>query len=780
MFQDQNRRSTDLRDRFRNAFPELYQLAGYKPRTAAKKKNGTFLGDGLGMGQKVPMRAATDDQLVMSTTGPVRSRRRAHTSQGLLRGGTKSVPQSTAVSEDEDSSGGEDESEASPAFKQPQIPVFVDDVSTVSFRTKKQLPSVVDVFTLDDDDEMEMVTIDQLSDPLTIPDFLPNQTHSEMETQSQQPWSSGINTPTHSHNAWSTTAGSPTSSHISADFLMNQNQNQNTSSHSSPFLQQRSSGNSNGNNLGMIGKSAWGNDWFSPNPRLDSSTSGSDVLSPASPFSFSHHLNHGVLDRYDLFPASMPHDFSSEVGIGDSHSTFSDEMFPPNGFRGFTHHSNYAGDLIFGARTHQPQSSSYYSSGFGFGLGFGGQGQGLGLGLGLSGMGQTAGIHPMQLHTPALPGIDEIELTGITLDDHADPLGVPLPPDAMDDDELDVSGLSSLSSSHSGLSSSLSSQSLPHTQQQQQQKDEPQEPSDRLCLDDIVDFSQELHLTPPATPLNHPRPMRRSSGSVLQHYPSANGGAAPHARSISVPPSEARGGANGNGNGRWRISPNGQPESSSSLGGGSVSMSELSPFFSSPAPSSTSSARSERALPLPDFRPLTPTNTQHSSHSQNSLLTTSASSPPSMSMHDSWRSNMFANGNNGNTVDLYDLPFLDLHYYGGSMGNNSINGNNTLGSFSGLTAAGMDIAGDSRQGQALDLAQSAVSKPRQQVSDPPPPPPPLSKESAVPVPTTSQCAPKQQGRSMSHHRGQSAVCPQDLMLRNDNKRKRASWDGGHG
>ena len=142
---------------------------------------------------------------------------------------------------------------------------------------------------------------------------------------------------------------------------------------------------------------------------------------------------------------------------------------------------------------------------------------------------------------------------------------------------------------------------------------------------------------------------------------------------------------------------------------------------------------------------------------------------------------MFANGNGGNTVDLYDLPFLDLHYYGGSMGNNSLNGNsNTLGSFSGLTAAGMDNAGD-RQGQALDLAQSAVSKPRQHVSDPPPPPPPLSsKDSAVPVQTTGQCAPKQQGRSMSHHRGQSAVCPQDLMLRNDNKRKRASWDGGHG
>jgi hypothetical protein len=35
------------------------------------------------------------------------------------------------------------------------------------------------------------------------------------------------------------------------------------------------------------------------------------------------------------------------------------------------------------------------------------------------------------------------------------------------------------------------------------------------------------------------------------------------------------------------------------------------------------------------------------------------------------------------------------------------------------------------------------------------------------------------GRSASHHRGQSAVCPQELDLSNDGKkRKRLSWDGG--
>ena len=38
IFQEQKRRSTDLRDRFRNAFPELYEAAGYKPRPVSKKK----------------------------------------------------------------------------------------------------------------------------------------------------------------------------------------------------------------------------------------------------------------------------------------------------------------------------------------------------------------------------------------------------------------------------------------------------------------------------------------------------------------------------------------------------------------------------------------------------------------------------------------------------------------------------------------------------------------------------------------------------------------------
>jgi hypothetical protein len=157
-----------------------------------------------------PVQAATDDQLSIqmsnTTIGPIRPRRRAQTDQGLLRGGIKSVPQSTAYSEEEkDSSGAEDEAESVFVFKTSPTPIFVDTVSTLSFRSKK--PATKDVCILDNDDDEEMTALYPLTDFLNIPDFLPSETYSYMET-----WSSGINTPTHSSHAWSTAAVSPASS----------------------------------------------------------------------------------------------------------------------------------------------------------------------------------------------------------------------------------------------------------------------------------------------------------------------------------------------------------------------------------------------------------------------------------------------------------------------------------------------------------------------------------------------------------------------------------------
>lgn len=628
VFQEQNRRSTDLRDRFRNAFPDLYQAAGYKPRNTPKKKkkeDGTW----------VPTRAATDDQLeTTASTGPVR-RRRAKTNQRLFRGGTKSVPESTTCSEDEDSSGGEDESNQ--VSKKPS-PIVAHLQQPDDFISSSESFS-----------EMDMYTIDQLSEPLTVPDFTPSSSHSLSEmTESSQGWAH-LDNSIH-HNTWSSTTadGSPTSSHISSDYYLSQ----------SPF-------NRRSNGMDMIGKSAWGTqDWFSANPRLDpsgvsscsSSFAGGLSPTPSSPFSFQN-LNHGVVDRYDLFPSSMPHDFASEAGMGDTHSAFSDpEMFPPSSFRGFTHHSNYAGDLIFGSRTHQPQQA-LYGSGFGFGT----------PGLGLQGMQQSAGIHPMQLHTPALPGIDEIELAAITLNDHVD-----TPHEAMEQTaEIGV------------------------------QKDgELGIYCDSQSLGDIVDLSQELHITPPATPITSAH--KRRPVSALHHAPSS------HSRSYSVPPGEFR----------------------SSPARPAQAHTNSQPHMARPLPHSDS--------PLP-----------HNLNLTTSPFHGQSNNPPS-SYPDSWRP--------PNPSDLYDLPFLDLHYYGNNSASPAYD-----------DAESKLESEHSRQGQALDLAQSTSS-----IKNPGAPSP------ASTFQQTSQSFGDAGRTHYTHQRRQSAVSPQDLLLQkgSDNKRKRASWDGG--
>lgn len=625
IFQEHNRRSTDLRDRFRNAFPELYEAAGYKPRRAVKKKKGD---------PGFPVRAATDDQLVTSSSGGAVRRKRAYTTEGLYRGGTKSVPESVANSEDEDSSGEEDEQDV----------MSPDPPSTSNTQLSPDKSSdAQQVASPDPSPETDM--IDSLADPLSSHDIFGE---ASGDSSHSQTWSSGYDTPL--HNTWSsaTTAGSPTSSHLSTEYFLQ---------NSSPF-HRRNDG------MNMIGKSAWGPDWFSPNPRLDDSAASSSPsfaggLSPApsSPFSFAHLSHHNVLDRYDLFPASFPSDFASEVGVGDAHSAFSDpDMFTSSNFRGFTHHSNYAGDLIFGTRSHQPQQQTNYGPGFGFGD----------VGLGLSGMQQQpTSVHPMQLHTPSLPGIDEIELTSISLNDQPD-----TPVDAMDS-SIDVTRPPDAADSSIDMTD-LSQYRLP-----------------QQTLEEIVGLSQDMHSTPPATPVNPARVLRSDATAHLSSS---------HNRSISVPPSEHR--------------------------------SHLRPSPSNPS-----------AKPMA-------TPTRHFSFFDSLTQPDEAARPAAVSSSptDMWRFTM---------ANDRDVPFLDLHYYG----------------HGGTGAA--ESAVDSavvRQGQALDLA-----KPFPPSRSPAPhaaPPQAFTLQSAS---TSSASRPP-----VHHHRGQSAVSPQDLLLNhgNDNKRKRASWDGG--
>ena len=916
VFQEQNRRSTDLRDRFRNAFPDLYQAAGYKPRNSARRKqlhNPEPLQPPQPSPPKTPMRAATDDQLALSSTGPVRSRRRSHTTQGLFRGGTKSVPQSTACSEDEDSSGGEDDSEV--ASRAPPTPVFVDNVSTGGkrYKDKKKRHSMLSSYeaaVMDDDDEMEMVTIDQLADPL----FLPHPNHT---------WSSpSTDTLANSSHAWSSPASSST--HMSPDLVM-------FSSQSSPSLRRRgddgistdvptrssSSGISNASaasSNNMIGNSAWGaQDWFSANPRLDP-TGGADTSStssvldsnsglfPASPLSFLHnhyHLSQGVMDRYDLFPASLSaaglgfgggvgsgaagstlgpggigggglgggpwfNDFSSEIGT-DTHSTFSDEMIPPTGFRGFTHHSSYAGDLIFGARTHQPPLQNWYSP---LSLGFDSSSLASSAananangetetnatsppsrtsdtsGLGLSGISAVqGGIHPMQLHTPSLVGIDDIELAGITLNDRPDtPAPVLQQPasQASSQPQTDpISGVEVDMGTATQQSTSRQSKGN-HGQREQSHKDDLHE---RFSLDDLVDLSAhdddgdnqvpssssqvwgiqhrndrfnretsvdvdfdidlEDHATPPATPLIPSSPLnpRRASHHFLTPGGSARmGGGSQHGRSISVPPSEAR--------------------SPAYVGVPASTAHHYHDFnaylLSSPRPSRsiTHPVGYSQSHAQTHLRDNTSSATTPSKPDTEFLSNTGTIAPQLLLSSGSITSGPpgrisaphgMVNGIGGNTGSgdvPYDLPFLDLHYYGLAGGNHAA-GSSGLGGI--VSAAGMlfdEPLGElsssstlvnlpmpsSSSSQALDLAQSQGAGMRYHGA-PDAQSHVVRTRDASDRKTGSQSAggttPTTTTHTRNHHRGQSvaSVCPQDLVLKRDrvvNKRKRASWDGFEG
>ncbi|EJF59203.1 hypothetical protein DICSQDRAFT_172189 [Dichomitus squalens LYAD-421 SS1] len=88
---NKTRLSVDLRDRFRNAFLDVYQPAGCKPCDTMKK---THQGRGKDHGPAQPLRTATDDALASSNSvGSVRWKRR-HTVQCLFRGGAENVPES--------------------------------------------------------------------------------------------------------------------------------------------------------------------------------------------------------------------------------------------------------------------------------------------------------------------------------------------------------------------------------------------------------------------------------------------------------------------------------------------------------------------------------------------------------------------------------------------------------------------------------------------------------------------------------------------------------------
>ena len=607
-------------------------------------------------------RTAADDQLVPARiTNPAR-RRRSRTTTGY----SHSVPQSAINSENEDSSDDDDED------------VVEINNPTMPFTEKEATPQPEEVPLSPLFHEFTMHTIDQM-DPLSdmsLPDFTPD-IRDTSDTTDQSTWS-GQHSPPRVEN-WSsaatTTTASPTSSHLSvSDYMMQE----------SPLS---TIGRRDGSN--MIGKSAWGPaDWMSANPRLDpsgaSTSSNSSLVGgpsppPSSPFSFSH-MSHGIMDRYDLFQnSSFVHDFASEMGLDDTHSTFSDpELFPSQSMRGFTHHSNYAGDLIFGTRTHQPQFSLNSLSSLAFSQSSSG--------LGLTGMVQSgASINPMQLHTPSLPGIDELEMHSIRLDDA----------DEVDNEPL----ISSVSTVETGNQENVAEIVLPFGADLSSIIHLPPQTLEEiagLTSDVSGHLEQDMATTPPATPAQSSRMTRDLHSSQL---------ASMHTRSMSVPPFER------------------------------VTMRPQQQGHATPQPGPS------RSLSLFDI-PVGPLDSDNTSLSNSSLQSTSFLSLP-------------INPEPFKPIDLSELIFLDLHYPD-----------------NGYSPQHHEIIESSveetRNGQALDLAQSHGSG---------------AQHSSAPGTGTLNAHPsspsQEPGKTVpTHHRGQSAVSPKELVHQCDNKRKRASWDGG--
>ncbi|KZV72313.1 hypothetical protein PENSPDRAFT_649895 [Peniophora sp. CONT] len=381
IFAEQNRRSTDLRDRFRNAFPELYQAAGYKPRTAPKKKNSTG----------PEPRAVTDEQ-IPTESGPARRKRR-HTTQGFLRGGTKSVPLSPNASEDE-TSDEEDppgtmpvsSSAVSPSMLAPPPPSSVKSPAPMlPTRTSSSTSASLSLATPASarllDGDADMIFVD---DP-------PSMDFSSMNASDAEWSNSGVHSSASA--AWSASPGSAHGLLFGNDFNMN------LGAFPASHHQQ-------------IGKSAWGpQDWLAGASRMDTSMHGSpDTGAPFLNSFVGSPSPYGVVDRYDLFPGSGPLDYASASDAGAdsfSVSAFSDPEFGMGGgggWRGFTHHSRTAGDLIFGARTHQPApGNSDYGPGFGFGSG-------------MPGIDEIPGTAHGQ-------GIDDIELSAISLNEPSELAG---------------------------------------------------------------------------------------------------------------------------------------------------------------------------------------------------------------------------------------------------------------------------------------------------------------------------------------------------------------------
>ncbi|KAJ7255132.1 hypothetical protein B0H12DRAFT_541052 [Mycena haematopus] len=332
-----------------------------------------------------------------------------------------------------------------------------------------------------------------------------------------------------------------------------------------------------------------------------------------------------------------------------------------------------------------------------------------------------------------------------------------------------------------------------------------------FSLDDLVDLSQhdapeadmememddgENQMEPPPTPLLHASPAP-AARIVHVHHHHHHHHYAPTVRSVSVPPGEA-------------------PEDGLGLG---VPLG----LMSAPA---TPALGAAATLAPPSAFALDPTLLGLPQHRGNMNAANT--------LHATL---MGPGGGHGHGDGMYDLPFLDLHYFGGGAGAQQMQMQMQLEGWRGGEA--LDLARSTSSGSTVPAQQSfapsafSFAQPRTpqaqtvsvsqaqaqaQAQTGAPPPPGVWKALGIPASLRQHIPPRPLmrrasagppgvvgiralgagagaassgggARSASHHRGQSAVVrPQDLVLGPESapaagsgpkgKRKRASWDGG--
>ncbi|CAE6390535.1 unnamed protein product [Rhizoctonia solani] len=374
----QQRRSTDLRDRFRNAFPDLYQQAGYKPRPARKTQKARTSGmytDESGPSASAPKVSDSVDARARSADiKPKPSRLRIVTRTPKKRGPRRGRKNSDDDDDDDESEDMDDEDvdvddfpeseddhpapasnnqspgnvrggtgtlrqhvHASRATPQPSNPSgYVDasipattsesedvDMSSPITGVNIELPSTSSTSFTRDLTPISPGCFDssaQSRDSASLLEQPATATDDVSSVMSSHGFDSLIYPSGEADSTW--LAGTAVTSPTTSECFLH------------PHHPRRD------DCMDRIGKSAWAtSDWLSGNTRLDNALSGALAFGGAW-----GSTTNSVVDRYNLYTSSAgvaAHEFASEAGDHQHYDEF--------GFRESNPISYYAGDLFPGS-----------------------------------------------------------------------------------------------------------------------------------------------------------------------------------------------------------------------------------------------------------------------------------------------------------------------------------------------------------------------------------------------------------------------------------------------